>query len=358
MKVRLFFSLLLVFVHLNAQQVVENPDKPSNPKAGRILKLKEVLLIKEELGKFYFKSPGDVKIATEGSIYISDPYAANFLKFSPDGKFLKNLYKKGEGPGEISDYFGYSLLQNEIFIFDFVKSKVIIMDLEGNLVNEFKLEAGTYNDFMGVADNNLVFLNKVYPFERKTSKLYDIKNVIVLVSKDGKTKKEIHAFLNKTFLVALAQGGGGRSWDPFLSILDGENQRIFVCHSSEYMIEALDLNKGEMIKSFGRKYRRVDHVVEKWEEDFQKRFNTPKKKYEHDIEGLFINKDELWVKTSTEDKQKGFLIDVFDENGRYLDNFFIKINGTISTVHEDFLYAVETDENGIPSIVKYKIEDE
>jgi hypothetical protein len=35
--------------------------------------------------------------------------------------------------------------------------------------------------------------------------------------------------------------------------------------------------------------------------------------------------DRLWVFTSTSDQAKGTLVDVFDLEGRYLDNFFLQV---------------------------------
>jgi hypothetical protein len=85
----------------STQDVIENPEKPLNEKAGRILRLKEELRITDENGAFFFRSPSNLKISVDGSMFIADPYGNNFLNFSSDGKFLENLYRKGEGPGEI-----------------------------------------------------------------------------------------------------------------------------------------------------------------------------------------------------------------------------------------------------------------
>ena len=38
------------------------------------------------------------------------------------------------------------------------------------------------------------------------------------------------------------------------------------------------------------------------------------------------------------------MIDIFDENGRYLDNFYLKINGSLMAVREDDIFIREKDE--------------
>jgi hypothetical protein len=39
-----------------------------------------------------------IKTAPDGSIFVLDE--KQFLKFDKKGKFIKNLFKKGQGPGE------------------------------------------------------------------------------------------------------------------------------------------------------------------------------------------------------------------------------------------------------------------
>lgn len=50
------------------------------------------------------------------------------------------------------------------------------------------------------------------------------------------------------------------------------------------------------------------------------------------------------------------MIDIFDAEGRYLDNFYLKADGLPLTVKDDTLYMSEENKNGSLSIVKYKID--
>ena len=70
---------------------------------------------------------------------------------------------------------------------------------------------------------------------------------------------------------------------------------------------------------------------------------------------LLYDRGHVWVKTSTEDDKKGFLFDVFDEGGRFLDSFYINIKGRILRIDGDSLYAAENDDEELPLIVKYRI---
>jgi len=81
----------------------------------------------------------------------------------------------------------------------------------------------------------------------------------------------------------------------------------------------------------------------------------PKLKFETDIFDLCINKNMLWVQTSTVDKKKGRLFDVFNEKGQYIDNFFLDIKGRILEIDENNIYVYEENDQGNYSIVKYAV---
>ncbi len=102
----LLLSLLFVFTSiLVTQEMIENPDKPLSKKAGRILKLKKVLRIGDVGDEFYFRFPRNLKVSPDGSIFIQD--IDQLLQFDQNGKFVRNFFKKGQGPGEMGYVVNY-----------------------------------------------------------------------------------------------------------------------------------------------------------------------------------------------------------------------------------------------------------
>lgn len=340
-----------------ALEIIENPNTPQNENAGRVLKLREEFRIDGEGEGYYFNGARKLLMDNSGNIYICDSWSSqqrsHLLKFSPEGKFLKDLYRQGEGPGEIQSSYDFALGDTGVFVYDRMKRKIVIMDQDGKFAEEFKTEGNSINEFVGIFKDWLVFMRKDTPYERKTSKLYDVKNVIIFLSKDGQNEKDFHTFTSNEFYVSQAQGGGGMSWDPFIAAIGDD--MLFVCHMREYLIEVLDLSTGEITARFKRKYPRVKHVQQKWEKDFMSKFNAPRKKFKSDIMDLFYDRGHVWVKTSIEDEQKGILFDLFDSKGKFLDSFYINIKGQILKIDGDFLYFAEHDENELPLIVKYRI---
>jgi hypothetical protein len=357
MKRVAFLVIFVVFAAVHAQQIIDNPKTPKDKNAGHILKLKEEMRIKGEGEDYFLNGARDLQIDKSGNIFICDSWSSSqqshLLKFSPEGRFLKDLYRQGQGPGEIQSLYDFVLDESEIYIYDYMQRKIVVMEKDGRFIKEFKNRSGTFNEFIGVFKDWLVFMRTDLPYERKHSRLYDLKDVIVFVSRDGEMEEDFHTFIRKQFFISLSQGGGMMNWDPFIAEMGDD--KLYVCHTSEYLVEILDLNTEKITSRFKRKYRRVKHEMHKWEKEFIARYNPPKKKFDPDIKELFYNHGYLWVRISLEDKDKGFLFDLFDSTGQFLDSFFINLDGYIVKIDGDFLYSSESDEEGLPFVVKYRI---
>jgi len=351
---RLVLILAFLFVIapiIFAQKIIENPEKPLSKNSGRIVQLKEIHRITDKSGKYFFRRPSNFQVAPNGHLFIQDN--EQLLQFDSEGTYIRNLYKKGQGPGEIEDYFNYYIQENRIHIYDFSAIKVIQTDLEGNFVHQVKIESGPYNDFCGAAENWYVFMKYIMPpLSEYNNKLYDMKIAVRLVSKNGKIEKNSQVFSRKVFLDTR---GRQTTWERLISVLSDDAKVLYVSHSSEYLIEALDLEKGQILKRFNRKYPRIKYVKRGWEDNYHKKYNAPIIRFEHDVEGLFVNEDFIWVKTSTKDEKKGSLIDVFDREGKYIDNFYLKLDGSLMAFQKDCIFVLESDENENLQIVKYKV---
>ncbi len=350
------FSILIylaTFSFLLPQEIIKNTEKPKNQNAGRVLQLIEEFRITDESGEYFFRSPKNFRIAQNGNLFVQDK--EHLLQFDSEGTYIRDLFKKGQGPGEIEDYFRYSIHQDEICIYDSLAIKFIHFDMEGNFIHQVKFEHGPYGSFYGTLGNWHIFLkNIIPPLSEFNNKLYDSKIAIKLVSKDGEIEKDNHVLSQKVFLDS---GGRMISMELLISVLSSNNEVLYVSQSNEYLIEALDLEKGLVLRRFTRNYPRIKHVKQKWEDDLNKKYNVPIKRFEKDIERLFINEDLIWVKTSTKNETKGFLIDVFDSEGKYIDNFYLEINGSLLAAHGKNIFVLEPDEDENLQIVKYGVVD-
>ena len=59
------------------------------------------------------------------------------------------------------------------------------MTLDGTFRREFKREGSGFNDVIGIHRDRMVGMKRIWPVERKKTKMYDMKNNIILVDLDG-----------------------------------------------------------------------------------------------------------------------------------------------------------------------------
>lgn len=350
---KLFFltlSILLIGSLILAQAVIENPEKPLSKNASRVLKLQEVLRITDESGEFYFKRPVLINVDNDGFIYMSDE--DQFLKFSPQGEFIKNMFKKGQGPGEIQSSFSYGLKDNKIYIYDYMNRKIICLDKSGNLIKELPIREKGSLRFIGIVDDLVIFSRfKMPPWEERTGKFIDVENQLISISLKDKTEREIAKIPTKWWFAQNI----GMSWDFFLVILSSNGQSLYISHTQEYMIKVLDIKTGEVTKTFKRKYKRVKAKKRTAGIKSNVRIKLPEREFKNDIQNFYDRGKTLWIKTSTIDKTEGSLYDVFDKEGNYIDSFFLDAESYIVALYKDYIFMRETDEEGMISIVKYKI---
>ena len=347
-KTTIFAAFLLgCFTMFHSQEVIENPDKSQNPNAGRILKTEEVLRITDGNGEYYFKRPSRLQIADDGSIFVVDE--DQFLKFSPQAVFIKNLYKKGQGPGEIQGSFSYSLRDDDIYLYNRMNSKILHMDQDGRLIEEFRFE-NRYIEFIGLWTDHFVFSKSILPdMEEWKGQLFNVPVKIVLISNEEKVIRECFGIPERIFLHPNIAINWGRS----ISIISEDGKTCFISDPEKYMVSVLNLDKLEYMRKFGRDYPRVKRP--KVKPPPQMTLKIPERRYLSDIVYLYTFQENLWVRTSTNNEKKGTLYDVFDSTGRYSDCFWLDVGESLITTHGDYLFVREQSEDGDMSLVKYKV---
>ncbi len=74
---------------------------------------------------------------------------------------------------------------------------------------------------------------------------------------------------------------------------------------------------------------------------------------------ILINyKGLLWVETSTKDEKRGVMIDVFNSDGQFLDNFYLPLDGYLKSIQDNFIFVVKSDEEGNYIIKKCVIKED
>lgn len=106
---------LVTFSTAGAQTVVDNPAKPLSPNAGRVVKLEEVMRIEDTGEDYFFKNPSVIRVSPRGDLFIQDRQE-QALQFDAQGRFVRNLFKKGQGPGELTTLNDIWASQGHLFL--------------------------------------------------------------------------------------------------------------------------------------------------------------------------------------------------------------------------------------------------
>ncbi len=353
-----------------AQQIIENPAKPLSKNAGRVVTPREVLTITDEgASDFYFKWPHNLKVAADGSIYLADE--GQLLQFDSAGRFVRNFQKKGQGPGEIEYVNDYEVAEAGLVVLAANPSRLVWFDRSAKYIKQAAI-GGSEDWFLAMFPpvDGTHYLHSVSSSRIEgEARIIDVNQVIKAWSEGNKDMVERIAFPTQAFAAAVGGSSGYHEmnylvWAPY------KNGCLALNHTAEYLIKVYDFKSNKVIAQFRRPYRRVEQVPLPEEKRGKlilngKTFYKPDQKYEPDVACILIHGNDIWVVTSTRDKNKGVLVDVFNDKGQYLDALYLNLNASAlenlkfqgqCRVIGDALYIIEQNGDGISAIRKYRLE--
>ena len=359
--VAIFVLILFSISSAFPQEIIENPEKPTNKESGRIIELREVLQIKDDGEEFYFKLPWGIDVANDGSIYVKD--GINLYRFSAAGKYEGNILNEGQGPGEIIiELTDIIVRENEVILYCANLVKLIKTDLLGNLLKELILAQKRVTKLIGYYNNKYFLVNNLPADPKMVEGIIDENRNLYIFDEEGNVQKTPFSFQTKILRQIRSIGGrtaATRSNVTRLEISKESNRYIYISHTQEYLIKQFDLNNQTISKCFSRVYPRVKYQVDK-------RDSRRSLKFYNDVYRLLVYKNQVWALTSTFDEKKGILVDAFNEDGKYIDNFYLPLLNSKTgdefsqlyfplVIKDKFLYAIEHDDDWNYHIAKYEI---
>lgn len=198
----------------------------------------------------FFYKPSDIECdLVQSRIYIADSGNNRVVVFDSEGKLLKIIGRKGQGPAEFMNPTGlYILEDSKLAVADSNNSRVQIFDKSFNLTDSIKIKQTNTK----VAD--LVFLNdKIYAVSTFGYSGYNLdytsgKNIQPLVNVIDKKGNKIQSIMGKDFPDS----------HPFLraiknrvSIALSPEEKIYLAYFAENFIQIFD-TKGNKIDEFNR----------------------------------------------------------------------------------------------------------
>ncbi len=312
---------LLSVCALGFGQIIENPAKPIAKNAGRIVTLKEELRIEDVSSDFFFKETYLPRVSTGRGIFIQDGQEQALL-FDAKGRFIRNLFKKGQGPGELIGLFDIWASPHKLYLLGY-PLKVLVFGYDGRLEKELSLRGtGIAARFIRADKGHIIIRNRVRLDPTARGGLKDISVDIIKISMNDGASEPLGSFPIRAFV----EGQGGdihmTAWNQLQAVSLDENTLI-LNHTADYLLEVFAVDKGTVVRRFRRPYTRVKTSGGSGSSG-PVGSSPSAPEFKPDIFDLHIVDGRLWVQTSTVVEGKGILFDVFDSEGHYVDNFFVQ----------------------------------
>lgn len=184
--------------------------------------------------------PGKIMEGPDKNIYIYDSQDAFIKVFSPEGKFLRKIGGKGEGPGQFkrSDAadFGFTPDNKSIYFTEYFQGHkwITFLDLSGKLKNTLKYNfGGSYGiSKSSISGKDIIFLQKEKPgkvIRKKDIYYVNYISEIVIIDSKGDIASTVLSRENPNTISFLRMGGDtGIPFTPgFMWVVTKEGDVIF-----------------------------------------------------------------------------------------------------------------------------------
>ncbi|NQT80602.1 MAG: 6-bladed beta-propeller [Candidatus Aminicenantes bacterium] len=340
---------------VNGVQVIENPKNPAPPK-GALTKmiLKEELTIGEgEAEEEMFSAISSVVVDDDGNIYMLDGEEKKVKVFDPEGKFVREFGKQGQGPGE----FSLPILiqfsnKGELVVEDPLNARIAFFTTEGKFLKNLSTAKALGLALVIFDSQGNIIGQQIVPAGNKLTRdciKYDseLKPLFTFASMDN---------------TSLLQG----KINPFRIVIFyqlGKNDTILYSNPEEYEITVVN-SEGKLIKRILKKYDPVKVTEEDKKEFFDSlpseaapvkdRIEFPK--YYPAYQNFLLDEQgRIFVRTFEKGKEKGeYYIEVFDAEGMYITKILLKADPRVWK--GDKLYAMEENEDGFQTLKCYSIQ--
>ena len=348
---------------LDGVTLVHNPPEPLDP--GKTVRFEEEASFgPEESGPAAVLRPGQFAVDGGNRVHIFESSEGVIKVFGEDGRFLRSVGRKGQGPGEFGQagFLGFCP-DGRLLVTDFQNRRTSFFGPEGDFLSSYQ-----WTKNISVP---LLFLENAYVVQES---LYDAGGSKLFVKTydfQGAELKNWGEFaLSATKMITRGEMAITVSvpYSP-RSVLTGDQTlgRIYHCRNDAYLIEVFDAD-GRIFRKIDRPYERPP-FTDADKAEYTSRTSGPKELAE-------IYKDMPWpkVKTVTERMlcdDKGFLwvatnetkeeaerkltaYDVFDAEGRYDARVWLDFTPMRFTAGRMYRFK-EDPETGVRVLTRYRV---
>lgn len=366
---KITFVILFVISGIILFSQVVNTNKPIK---GEWDFNKKLLWEKDSAGKNVFGEIQNLAVSENGDVFIADMKNNLIFMFDKNGKFIKDFGKKGEGPGELREYFGGDQLhvtKDRLIFAD--RALLHYFDLTGKYINTIQFSPLLRPREFINSDNFISAPPTVDTRSGSSAKitLFNVKTGI---------KKEIASFRPFEKATDTQESGGNQITVGIvigditpLMLTKFRNGKIYYGMTSKNEISVCDLN-GKKVLSFSNSLKKPNKVSDNYFKELKKRLgDVPANILDNIIKGLPKNasffsdlhidrKGNVYLFESDPDGETHRVIDIYDKDGKftYRGKIGVDEGRTISgiEIESEFIFIWSEDEDGNVVVSKYKVD--
>lgn len=212
-RLRIFLTLFLVSIFVGAQKIemvngvrVIHNEKGGQWGANPAVKLELIRTIggldaEENLS---FNNPSDIVRDSAGNLYILDMDNNRIQKLDSEGKFIKTIGRKGQGPGEFQGPSSMDIdTEDNLFVFDVRTRRIEVFSSDGKPLRTIKFRAFS-TGHIRLLKTGLIVRGGSLDFGIVMGKVKKLPKLLETLDLNGKTKL--------AFGEAKDYGDGNTSW--------------------------------------------------------------------------------------------------------------------------------------------------
>ena len=330
-------------------------------------------------------NPRGVAVDKQSRVFIGDSNELTIHVYSPNGRLITNLGRKGKGPGEFQTIAPIKCDSTQLFVYDFNQRRVDVFSLKSlkyshtislaDNRNKYKSLKGSFPGYVYFrSDGKFIVpflkivqtkkLDSQYSRDTYIERYYLLNQQGNVVSRQlMKLKSSVSfsfisriglslPFYGRQFLVISGKNNIYTSSpsDFLIKIYspDGTYQRAFYYPYKKDALTKAELDSIKTLKEhsdprgfLGGLYTHLFHLIH------------PPDTWPVINDMLMDDHNRLWVATIVKN-QKVYEWWVLTNNGKLLARFTWPRNRQIQLIKNDAVYAKEKNKNGLPRIVRYK----
>lgn len=326
----------------NGVTVIKNPIEP--------IYGEDVFIIEEELSfgddeedeDYMFSDVSHITVDNNGRIYVLDRRESHVKLFDQDGKYIRTIGRKGQGPGELNNPIFVYFPRNELLVTQF--ERLSFFSPEGEFLRVVLMKKDSPSRARCDSHGNIF----------GTSYIFDPENPYYVLKKYD---PEIEPVKELARIKIKRRRGVINRFSPNIYMTVDDEDNIIFGYSKDYELQIFN-PEGDLIKKIIREYDPVEVTEEEKEKATQGA--PPQLKFEfskyHPAFLRFVHDETGRLYVQSYEKGEGnnvYYHDVFNRDGRYIAKVQLRQFPVI--FRNGKLYSLEENEDGYQVIKRYKI---